>query len=140
MHYIYKAAWSVVVGISLPKDAQPTDLLVELESPRSKEHQVDGNPAKALNHALGQVRDWRQWLRSNLDYARRPKKQDGLGLVGIDDRVPGIILIGRRHDYPERFNNFRRTMKDRENILIHSYDWLVDVVRSNRSGWLNFDG
>ena len=104
---------------------------VEIESPRSKEHWVDGNPAKPLNVAIGQIRDWRQWLRDNLDYARRPKEQNGLGLVGIDDRVQGHIIIGRRHEYPDRFNNFRRDMGDRESIIIHSYDWLIDIALVN---------
>jgi len=109
---------------------------VELESPRSKEHRADGNPANSLNVAIAQIRDWRQWLMNNLDYARRPKEQDGLGLIGIDSRVSGLIIIGRRHKYPERFNNVRRQMIDRERILIHSYDWLIDIARSNRSGSL----
>lgn len=113
---------------------------IEIESPRSKEHLVDGNPASALNIALSQIRDWRQWLMDNIDYARRPKEQNGLGLIGIDSRVPGLIIIGRRHEYPERFNHFRRNIRDRENILIHSYDWLVDVARSNTSGWLRENG
>ncbi len=110
---------------------------VELESPRCKEHRADGNPAQPLNTAIAQIRDWRQWLMNNIDQARRPKQQDGLGLIGIDSRVPGLIIIGRRHEYPRRFNDFRRQMRDREQILIHSYDWLVDVARSNTSGWLN---
>lgn len=41
---------------------------VELESPSSKEHRSDGNPAQALNIAIAQIRDWRQWLMNNLDY------------------------------------------------------------------------
>ena len=69
---------------------------VEIESPRVKTHRKDGLPASALNHAIGQIKDWRNWLRDNLDYARRPKSQNGLGLIGIDERVPGVILIGRR--------------------------------------------
>jgi hypothetical protein len=109
---------------------------VEIESPRSKEHRRDGNPAQALTTALAQIRDWREWLMNNLDYARRSKEQDGLGLMGIDSRIPGLILIGRRHNYPVRFNNFRRQISDRERILIHSYDWLIDVARGNTSGWL----
>lgn len=112
---------------------------VELESPRSKEHKADGNPANSLNVALAQIRDWRQWLMNNLDYARRPKEEDGLGLIGIDSRVPGLIIIGRRHEYPERFNNFRRQTRDRESILIHSYDWLADAACSNKSGWLRVE-
>jgi len=109
---------------------------VEIESPRAIAYRQDGLPAETLNHALGQIREWRRWLMNNLDYARRPREQDGLGLVGIDSRVPGLILIGCRHTFPERFNEFRRQMVDRERIVIHSYDWLVDVAQSNRSGRL----
>lgn len=112
---------------------------VELESPRPKVHRADGNPASSLNTAIAQIHDWRQWLMNNLDYARRARDQDGLGLIGIDCRVPGIIIIGRRHQCPERFNNFRHQMKDRENILIHSYDWLIDIARENRSGSVDFE-
>ena len=109
---------------------------VEIESPKGKMHRKDGLPAEGLNHALGQIRDWRKWLMNNLDYARRPREQDGLGLIGIDSRVPGLIIMGRRCEYPERFNEFRRQIIDRERITIHSYDWMLDVARSNRSSWL----
>ena len=111
--------------------------LVELESPVCPVERRDGLATQELNHAIGQVRDWRAWLRNNLDYARRPKDQSGLGLVGIDSRESGLIIIGRRHAYSSRYNEFRREMIDRERIVIHSYDWLIDVARSNRSGWLN---
>lgn len=109
---------------------------VEIESPGAVAHRQDELPAEPLNHALGQIRDWRRWLMNNLNYARRPRDQDGLGLVGIDSRVPGLILIGRRHAFPERFNDFRKQMIDRERIVIHSYDWLIDIAHSNRSGRL----
>lgn len=109
---------------------------VELESPSSVAHRRDGLPANSLNLAIAQIRDWRKWVMNNLDYARRSQAQDGLGLAGIDPRMSGIVLIGRRHLYPDRFNEFRRQMIDREHILIHSYDWLVDVAQSNKSGSL----
>ena len=112
---------------------------VEIESPRSKAHRRDGLPSSKLNHAIGQIRDWRQWLRNNIDYARRPREQNGLGLVGIDDRVTGLILIGRRQEHNDRYNEFRRDEIDRRRIVIHSYDWLVDVARSNKSGRLAGD-
>lgn len=112
---------------------------VEIESPRTKSHRNDGLASEALDHAVGQIRDWRKWLMNNIDYARRPQTEDGLGLVGIDARVTGLILIGRRHKYPERFNEIRRQMKDREHIVVHSYDWLVDAAQSNRSGSLTWE-
>ena len=110
--------------------------LVEIESPSCQVERKDGLPTQQLNHAIAQVQDWRSWLMSNLDYARKPKDQQGLGLVGIDPRASGLIIIGRRHEYSDRYNEYRHRMIDRERILIHSYDWLVDVARSNRSGWL----
>ena len=110
--------------------------LVELESPSCPVERRDGLPTQQLNHAIGQVRDWRSWLRNNIDYARRPKNQGGLGLVGIDLRASGLIIIGRRQEYSARYNEYRLEMIDRERIMIHSYDWLVDVAQSNHSGWL----
>ena len=112
---------------------------VEIESPRCRAHRRDGLPSSKLNHAMGQIRDWREWLMNNIDYARRPKEQTGLGLVGIDPRVTGLILIGRRLESNDRYNEFRRQRIDRERIVIHSYDWLVDVARSNKSGRLAGD-
>ena len=112
---------------------------VEIESPRKSPHNKDGSFNKHLNHAINQIRDWREWLMNNIDYARRPKNEDGLGLVGIDPRVAGIIIIGRRSNFPPRYNKFRRQLIDQNRIVIHSYDWLVDVAQRNRSGTLNMD-
>lgn len=110
---------------------------VEIESPKAKAHTRAGLQSHQLTHAIGQIRDWRNWFRNNLDYARRSREQDGLGLIGIDDRVPGLILMGRRGQYPQRFNEFRRQTKDQERIAIHSYDWLLDIAHANRSGRLS---
>ena len=101
---------------------------VELESPRAKVHRKDGRPRSSVHHAIEQIRDWRNWLMNNLDYARRSVDQDGLGLIGIDHRVHGLVIMGRRSDFPERYNQFRRNMIDRERIGIHSYDWLVELA------------
>ena len=100
---------------------------VELESPRIKAHRKDGLETCQLTHAIGQIKDWRSWFKNNLDYARRPHEQDGLGLIGIDESVTGLILIGRRTEYHKRFNEFRRQRNAQERIKVHSYDWLVDL-------------
>ncbi len=101
---------------------------VELESPRIKAHRGNGLDSHELTHAIGQIKDWRSWIMNNLDYARRSNEQKGLGLIGIDDKVTGLILIGRRTKYPERFNDFRRQKNVQERIKVQSYDWLVDLV------------
>ena len=113
-----------------------TSLLAILTSVRSRSHRWVALRLNSVNHAIGQIRDWRQWLMDNIDYARRPKEQNGLGLVGIDPSVPGLIVIGRRQKYSSRYNEFRRQLIDPERIVIHSYDWLVDGANINYSGWL----
>ena len=54
----------------------------------------------------------------------------------LTTRASGLIIIGRRQEYSARYNEFRRQKVDRERIVIHSYDWLLDVAQSNNSGWL----
>ena len=113
-------------------------LAVELESPRVVLHRKDGQPRSQVHHAIAQIHDWRSWLRNNLDYARRSKSDRGLGLVGIDDRVAGLILIGRRlpngREFPIEFNEFRMNLLDRDRIAIHSYDWLAHEMDKG-NGW-----
>lgn len=114
--------------------------LVEIESPRAVPFRgSDGLPSHAVHHAIGQIRDWREWLAGNRDYARKPLREKGLGLVGIEARSPGLILIGRRAKFPERFNEFRRAARAESGIVIHSYDWLLDLADKNRSGGLRFE-
>lgn len=107
---------------------------VELESPRAKFERQDGLQTAALTHAIAQIRDWRMWIRNNQTYARAKKEQGGLGLPGINDRMIGLILIGRRTKYSERFNEMRQDMRHNEHIHIHSYDWLLGKARSDRDG------
>lgn len=111
---------------------------VELESPKKKTYKQDGNFRSELNQAIDQIMDWRNWLTNRIAYARAPKdaEEEGLGLVGIDGRVPGLILIGRRDEYPDRYNTRRRQALQDDRIAIHSYDWLLDVARRNSSGAL----
>jgi len=103
-------------------------LAVELESPRAQASRKDGRPRDELNKAVAQIEDWREWLSNNLDYARRSRTLYGLGLVGIDSRVPGLILIGRRGEHPARFNDYRKRKEYESHITIHSYDWLADMA------------
>ena len=112
---------------------------VELENPSVKVCRKDGRPTQAVHHALDQIRDWRDWLKNNLSYARNPPDQDGLGLTGIDPDLPGLVLIGRRQQFPKEYKRFCREKRDRTNVLIHSYDWLIEALSSNNSGQLFFE-
>jgi hypothetical protein len=99
--------------------------LVELKGPNRRMFGRDGDPSKALNHAIRQIMDWRSWLTVNLDYARRSRDSNGLGLYNIDPNPPGLILIGRR-ELSEATKDRRRQYAHELNIRIHSIDWLFD--------------
>jgi hypothetical protein len=100
---------------------------VELESPVAEMFTSSGQPGHLVTHAIQQVVEWRDWLESNLAYARNPKSEQGLGLVGITSDLPATILMGRRYNgFPSNFNSYRRQIKSRQNIEIHTYDWLAE--------------
>ena len=100
---------------------------IELESPLAEMFTSSGQAHHRLTHAIQQVVDWRDWLASNIAYARNQKCQNGLGLVGIDAYLPTTIIVGRRdRQFPYRFNAYRRQVKQGQNIEIHTYDWLVE--------------
>lgn len=100
---------------------------VELEPPFAEMFTSSGQPSHFVTQAVQQVVEWRAWLESNLPYARSPKSENGLGLVGITPDLPTTILMGRRDkEFPSNFNAFRRQTKSRQNIQIHTYDWLVE--------------
>jgi hypothetical protein len=83
---------------------------------------AEGQPSAKLTHAIQQIIDWREWLTSNIGFARRSTNESGLGLIGIDGNLPATIFMGRRKNYPASFNAFRRQKEIREGISIHSYD------------------
>ena len=100
-------------------------LAVELKSPRVQMFTKAGDPSRYLVHAIRQIQDWRAWLEHNQAYAARPREEDGLGLVDISPRLPGLILIGRRCDTRRETNNLRRQLMADHRIEIRSYDSLV---------------
>ena len=72
-------------------------VLVELETPQSsvtlaKKNELDA----AARGGVTQIKEWREWLQNNLDMARRPVSQDGLGLIDMRPMSEGLVLVGRR--------------------------------------------
>lgn len=65
-------------------------VLVELERSTHRLFKKDGDLTQALNHARGQVIDWRRYLEDNLATVQRE-----LGLVGISANPKSLIVIGR---------------------------------------------
>lgn len=102
---------------------------VELENPKVKVFNKNGDPSKYLNHAIQQIRNWRDWLKNNLNEATKLKQDDGLGLVGIEPELECLILIGRRRDLAEASVKVRRRMNQEINGEIRTYDWLIEQAQ-----------
>ncbi|MCA0252987.1 MAG: DUF4263 domain-containing protein [Actinobacteria bacterium] len=97
----------------------PEWVAVELEAPRHELLTKKGRLRQAVQHAVNQIQDWREWLTRNVAYA-----QDQHHLVGLTNRVPGLVIIGRADPSAER-EPARRRLAEQEQISIHSWDWLL---------------
>lgn len=104
--------------------------LVELESLGVNVAIGDGTLAREARHAVHQIDEWREWLQSNLDFARRPREENGLGLPDIRPGSEGLVLIGRRGRSPGATIEVRRRLIEQRNVTVHSYDWLLDAVET----------
>jgi hypothetical protein len=102
---------------------------IELESPSKKVINKQGRKSADLEHAIQQIRDWRVWITDNLNYARQSREQNGLGLIDITPRFFGHVIIGRRKNYNDKFNELRRQLMRDELITIHSWDGIVEYAR-----------
>jgi hypothetical protein len=105
-------------------------VLVELETPRSGIYLKRGLQFdKYARKGTDQVIDWRNWLSSNISYARTPRSEGGLGLFDIREKSDAIVMVGRRSNMPETTDAKRFEYRQSSNIQIHTYDWLLDTLR-----------
>ncbi len=110
---------------------------VELESPKAKIFNKNGDPSYTLNHAIKQIRDWRTWLTKNLDVATRLQQENGLGLIGIEPELDCLILIGRRRDLDYKQQDARQRINREINGEIHTYDWLIEQAMDELARLVN---
>jgi len=99
-------------------------VMVEIESPIKKVLNANGRRSAALTEALGQVDDWRIWLRQNIAYANQQ-----LGFSQIDAECRAIIVIGRRHHVEPKHALIYRQLSDHCNQIM-SYDRLIEIARN----------
>lgn len=111
----------LVLGMS---SLGPEWLAVELEAPRHELLTKKGRLRAPVQHAADQIQDWRDWLTDNVAYA-----QNQLHLVGLTNRVPGLVIIGRADTVAER-EPARNRFAEQNQIQIHSWDWLLRETRS----------
>jgi uncharacterized protein YjbI with pentapeptide repeats len=107
---------------------------IELESPAAAMFLKNGEQSETLRHAIRQIHDWRDWITNNLDYARRPRQDSGLGLRDISGEFPGLILIGRRSELDPMTMQRRRRLSKELRIEIRTYDFLLQACEHFQPG------
>ncbi len=112
-------------------------VLVELKTPTSdvtlrNDNLLDRHARKGVS----QVKEWREWLQNNLDYARRSKRSNGLGLTDIRPGSEGLVLVGRRARLHDNAAAVRHPILEQNHIRVHTYDWLIERL----GGLLAFSG
>ncbi|XSG81115.1 MAG: Shedu anti-phage system protein SduA domain-containing protein [Methyloligella sp. ZOD6] len=105
-------------------------ILVELETPISSVTLRQNDLAKVARRGISQIEEWRSWLENNLDFARRSKRADGLGLVDIRPRSEGLLLVGRRTLLNQDTTAVRHRFFETNRIRVHTYDWLVEALQA----------
>jgi len=123
-------------------------ILVELQTPKlaSKRNAAgrlflkSGRTSEQLDEGLRQINEWRRWIAANIDMAKRPRGEMGLGLSGIESSPPGILLIGREADLTPEHASMRKQLGDQHNVKIRSYDWLLREARARLTKPGRIDG
>lgn len=101
----------------------PQWLAVEIEAPRHQLLRADGDLRQSVNHAIGQIQSWRQWLTENVAEA-----QDDLHLYGIQSQIRGLVVIGRGEPSLDRQSS-RAIVGEQQTIDVHTWDWLLRQAR-----------
>jgi hypothetical protein len=100
--------------------------MVELESPTERPLTRPGRPSRPLNQALGQIRDWRSWLRRNIAYA-----ESELGFHGLSAESRAVVVIGRRTSIDGRHAIKWRELSDAVTQVM-TYDRLLEAIGGSR--------
>lgn len=116
----------LVLGIN---SVGPQWVAVEIEAAR---HEIVNKQNRRLStptrHAVDQINDWREWLTDHIAYA-----QSQLGLYGLTNNSPGLVIIGRDSPTDQRQAS-RAQSEENAGIAIHSWDWLLRHARSLATG------
>jgi hypothetical protein len=126
----YDAIWSKMqfgghVSDFVFREPSNDYLLVEIEAPHQKAFRKDGHPRQPLNHAMGQIDDWIQYIQDNKAIIERD-------LPGIAATPRMLVVIGRSASLTE--NNRRRLallQGQRPRLSILTYDDIIRRAREN---------
>ncbi|MGB3503178.1 MAG: Shedu anti-phage system protein SduA domain-containing protein [Mesorhizobium sp.] len=115
--------------VSIGPSKWPHWVAVELEAPTKQIFTKMGRRTAALEHALQQIRDWREFVRNNLDFVNRSPDKSGLGLEYADSDMIGHVYIGRRPHSDsdlDKLNTLRRQIEKADRIRVYTWDGFVE--------------
>jgi hypothetical protein len=99
-------------------------LLVELERSTLRPFRRDGHPTAELNHALGQITDWKRYLEDNLATVQRELK-----LTDISTNPRRLVVIGRSQMLDSDNRRKLRTLEnERPKTKILTYDDVLEMA------------
>ena len=108
------------------REAAGDYLLVELEQSTKTLFGRDGHPSLVLNHAKGQIVDWKRYIEDNLSTVERE-----LGLTGISTNPKSLIVIGRSGPLkPENRRKLIAMENDSPKVKIMTYDDVYDNAKA----------
>lgn len=142
-HYVvpkFRFGGRYVSDFILPEIASSgwTWVLVELEPVDAQLVTQSGYLAERVRAGIQQVKDWRDWLMDNRHEAIRPRSRNGLGLWEIDD-IWGWVVIGRRSQVTDRFNQLRKQVFKESRIDVMTYDRLLEWFKVRAAHWEEWD-
>lgn len=105
-------------------------LLVELETPQSEVTLLNDNQLDQYGRkGVSQIESWREWLIQNLDYARRSRRNHGLGLPDLRPANDGLVIVGRRARLRANTHTVRAPIEEMRRIRVHTYDWWLEQLQ-----------
>ena len=142
-HYVvpkFRFGGRYVSDFILPEIASSgrTWVLVELEPVNAQLVTQSGYLAERVRVGVQQVKDWHDWLMDNRDEAIRPRSRNGLGLEEIDD-IWGWVVVGRRSQVTDRFNQLRNQILKESRIVVMTYDRLLEWFKTRAAHWEEWD-
>lgn len=108
------------------QDAIGDFLLVEIEKSTHPLFIRHGDTSRELNHARGQVQDWKRYLEDNL-----PTVQRELGLTGISVDPRALVVMGRSSSLsPEHRRKLVTLENEAPKLKIMTYDDVLDNAKA----------
>ena len=110
-------------------------VFIELESPVGNITIASGDLGAVIRKGLAQVSDWDAWLQARYSslvetfnkYRGRERLPDEFFTLD-KSRIYYVVVAGRRTDFKDKTYRIRRTMKNKDTILILHYDNILDAA------------